>query len=118
MSDATRTTGLQLRSLITKSGELELSLAKVEMPEPGPDEVVVQVEATPINPSDLGLLLGPADLATANVDRQRRRAVVTAPVAAGRAALPRRAPRPVDAGRQRRRGHGDRGGLLARPRRR
>src|SRR5690348_16170340 len=63
MSDA-NTTGLQLRSLISKSGELELSLAKVPVPEPEDDQVVVKVEATPINPSDLGLLLGPADPAT------------------------------------------------------
>jgi NADPH:quinone reductase-like Zn-dependent oxidoreductase len=55
------TTGLQLRSLLKKSGDLELSLAKVDTPEPGPDQVVVKIEATPINPSDLGLLLGPAD---------------------------------------------------------
>lgn len=60
MSNA-NTTGLQLRSLIRKSGELELSLAEVAVPEPGPDQVVVKVEATPINPSDLGLLLGPAN---------------------------------------------------------
>jgi len=59
------TTGLQLRSLITKSGALELSLAEVTTPDPGPDQVVVKVEATPINPSDLGLLLGPADMNTA-----------------------------------------------------
>src|SRR5713101_408423 len=65
MSDANKTTGLQLRSLIRKSGELELSLAEVAVPEPGPDQVLVKVEATPINPSDLGLLLGPADMATA-----------------------------------------------------
>jgi NADPH:quinone reductase-like Zn-dependent oxidoreductase len=65
MSDTNKTTGLQLRSLIAKSGELELSLARVELAEPGPDQVVVKVEATPINPSDLGLLLGPADMATA-----------------------------------------------------
>jgi len=51
-------TGLQLRSLIKKSGELELSLVNVPIPEPAGDEVVVRVEATPINPSDLGLLLG------------------------------------------------------------
>src|SRR3981081_745309 len=65
MSDANQAPGLQLRSLIAKSGELELSLAKVELPEPGPDQVLVKVEATPINPSDLGLLLGPADMAPA-----------------------------------------------------
>src|SRR2546421_12397752 len=65
MSDANKTTGLQLRSLISKSGELELSLAEVTIPEPGPEQVVVKIEATPINPSDLGLLLGPADMSTA-----------------------------------------------------
>ena len=64
MSDATKTSGLQLRSLISKGGTLELSLARVELPEPGPDQVLVKVEATPINPSDLGLLLGPADMTT------------------------------------------------------
>jgi NADPH:quinone reductase-like Zn-dependent oxidoreductase len=64
MSDANKTSGLQLRSLISKTGDLELSLAKVDVPEPGPDQVVVKVEATPINPSDLGLLLGPADMAS------------------------------------------------------
>jgi NADPH:quinone reductase-like Zn-dependent oxidoreductase len=58
-------TGLQLRSLIKGSGELELSLATVDVPDPGPDEILVRVEASPINPSDLGLLLGPADLSTA-----------------------------------------------------
>jgi NADPH:quinone reductase-like Zn-dependent oxidoreductase len=65
MSDANKTTGLQLRSRIAKSGELELSLARVELAEPGPDQVLVKIEATPINPSDLGLLLGPADITTA-----------------------------------------------------
>ena len=37
------TKGLQLRSLIKKSGELELSLAEVPIPEPGPDQVLAQV---------------------------------------------------------------------------
>ena len=59
--------GLQLRSLVKKSGELELSLVEVQTPEPGDDEVVVRVEATPINPSDVGLLIGPADMSTAKV---------------------------------------------------
>jgi NADPH:quinone reductase-like Zn-dependent oxidoreductase len=58
-------TALELRSKISKSGELELSLAKVAIPEPGPDQVVVKIEATPINPSDLGLLIGPADMGQA-----------------------------------------------------
>ena len=35
------------------------------VPEPAADEVVVRVEASPINPSDLGLLIGAADMSTA-----------------------------------------------------
>src|SRR6266851_9695097 len=82
MSDANKTTGLQLRSLIAKSGELELSLARVELPEPGPDQVLVKVEATPINPSDLGLLLGPADMTQATASGSGDGIVVTAKVPA------------------------------------
>ena len=74
------TTGLQLRSKISKAGELELSLATVEFPEPGPDQVLVRVEATPINPSDLGLLLGPADPATAKASGSGAGIKVTASV--------------------------------------
>ncbi|MEY2883650.1 MAG: hypothetical protein RL490_1374 [Pseudomonadota bacterium] len=58
-------TMLQLRSLVTAEGTLELSLADVPVPQPGPGEILVRVEASPINPSDLGLLLGAADMATA-----------------------------------------------------
>ena len=71
-------TGLQLRSLLKKSGELELSLVNVPTPEPADDEVVVRVEATPINPSDLGLLIGPADMSTATVSGTKDAPVVTA----------------------------------------
>jgi NADPH:quinone reductase-like Zn-dependent oxidoreductase len=71
-------TGLQLRSLLKKSGELELSLANVPTPEPGDDEVVVRVEGTPINPSDLGLLIGPADMSTAKVSGTKDQPVITA----------------------------------------
>lgn len=72
--------GLQLRSLIKKSGELEISLLNVPTPEPRPDEVVVRVEATPINPSDLGLLTGAADLSTTKVSGTKDSPVVTAKV--------------------------------------
>jgi len=64
MANGNPGSGLQLRSLIKSSGELELSLAKVDIPDPAPDEILVRVEGSPINPSDLGLLLGPADLST------------------------------------------------------
>ncbi len=73
-------TGLQLRSLIKTSGELEVSLLDVATPEPGPDEVVVRVEATPINPSDLGLLFGAADMATAKASGSKDHPVITAKV--------------------------------------
>jgi len=71
-------TGLQLRSLLKKSGELELSLVNIPTPEPAEDEVVVRVEATPINPSDLGLLIGPADMSTAVVSGTKELPVITA----------------------------------------
>jgi NADPH:quinone reductase-like Zn-dependent oxidoreductase len=73
-------TGLQLRSLIKKSGELELSLASVPMAEPKDDEVVVRVEASPLNPSDLGLLFGAADMSTAKASGTKESPVVTAKV--------------------------------------
>ncbi len=55
---------LQLRSLVRSNGELEVALHSVPVPEPAADEVLLKVQATPINPSDLGLLFGAADLAT------------------------------------------------------
>ena len=72
--------GLQLRSLMKKNGELELSLAKVQVADPAPDEIVVRIEGSPINPSDLGLLIGPADLSTAVVSGSKDLPVVTAKV--------------------------------------
>ena len=74
------TSGLELRSLIKKSGELEISLTRVPTREPSADEVVVRVEAAPINPSDLGLLLGAADMATARASGSNDAPVITAEV--------------------------------------
>ena len=73
--------GLQLRSLVKSSGELELSLARVESPEPAAGEVLVRVEAAPLNPSDLGLLFGPADMTTAVASGPPDQPVVTAKIA-------------------------------------
>jgi NADPH:quinone reductase-like Zn-dependent oxidoreductase len=52
------TRGRSLRSTISSSGELRLELAERDVPEPGGSQLVVAVEASPINPSDLGVLLG------------------------------------------------------------
>ena len=76
------TTMLQLRSLISAEGQLELSLHELPMPQPGPDEVLIRIEATPINPSDIGLLFGAADLAQMQVGGTAERPVARAPVPA------------------------------------
>ena len=57
--------GLQFQTCISAEGELTLSLVNADFPDPKDDEVLVRVEAAPINPSDLGLLFGPADMASA-----------------------------------------------------
>jgi len=80
MTHPSAPTGLQLRSLIKPEGELEISLHEVATPEPAADEVVVRIEATPINPSDIGLLFGAADMATARTSGTPARPVVTAQV--------------------------------------
>ena len=79
MTQELPTHGLELRSIITGAGELRLSLEKVEIAAPTGDQILVRVEATPINPSDLGLLVGPADVANAKVAG----GVTTAPVPQG-----------------------------------
>jgi NADPH:quinone reductase-like Zn-dependent oxidoreductase len=73
------TKGLELRSLVS-DGKLELSLVDVELSPPGPGEVIVRIEAAPLNPSDLGLLTGPADLATLDQGGAADRPVLTADI--------------------------------------
>jgi NADPH:quinone reductase-like Zn-dependent oxidoreductase len=74
-------TGLQLRTTVTDDNSIQLTLEEVSVPEPGPDEVLVKVEAAPINPSDLALLLGPADIASGRVSGSAERPVVTFDIA-------------------------------------
>jgi NADPH:quinone reductase len=74
-------TGLELRSLVKPDGALELSLVRQPVPTPKDDEVIVRVEAAPINPSDLGLLLAAADVRAATRSGQGTQTVVTAPIA-------------------------------------
>jgi NADPH2:quinone reductase len=58
----------QITSTVTDQGKLEITITESERPVPGDDEVLIQIEATPINPSDLGLLLGPGDINTLQVE--------------------------------------------------
>ncbi|WP_293321917.1 zinc-binding dehydrogenase [Phenylobacterium sp.] len=80
MSFDMQTTGLQLRSLVKASGELELSLARIPVQPPGPGEILVRVEGSPINPSDLGLLVSAADMSQAKASGTADSPVITAPV--------------------------------------
>ena len=80
MATTVPATALQLRSLVTPDQTVELSLEDVDVPEPGPTEVLIHVEAAPINPSDLGLLLAGADVSAATVTGPGGRPVVTAPL--------------------------------------
>ncbi|OBG43344.1 zinc-binding dehydrogenase [Mycolicibacterium fortuitum] len=84
MTEALPKAALELRSLVTEDGTLELSLHEVAVPTPAQDEVVVRVEASPINPSDLGLLIpSAADMSAATVAGTSDRPVVTAPLRDG-----------------------------------
>jgi NADPH:quinone reductase len=72
--------GLQLRTLITGEGQLEMSLHDVATPALAADEVLIRVEAAPINPSDIGLLFGAADMSTAVQSGSPERPVLRATV--------------------------------------
>ena len=75
--------GLELRSLVTSQGMLELSLHDVAIASPAANEVLVRVEASPINPSDLGVLIAGADMSAASVAGTAEHPVVTAPLGDG-----------------------------------
>ena len=70
----------QMLSTVTSNGELRLALAQVDMPTPGPDEVVIKIEATPINPSDLGVMFGWSTTTDASTSGSGKDSVLTAPV--------------------------------------
>ena len=92
---------LALRSTVTSQGTLELSLLDVPVPTPGPNEVLVRVEAAPINPSDLGVLIPGADMTTATVEGAPDRPVVTASLGAGAlAGLSARIDKPLPVGNE------------------
>lgn len=73
-------TGLELRSTVTSAGQLRLELVEAAIDPPAADELVVRVEATPLNPSDLALLLGPADMDTLEAGGTPERPTLTATV--------------------------------------
>ena len=82
---------LQMQSCVHENATVECALVEITIPDPKPDEVVVAVEAAPINPSDLGLMFGAADLSTVQeVERNGQPALLLdVPAAAMRAMAPR-----------------------------
>jgi NADPH2:quinone reductase len=82
---------LQMQSCVHENATVECALVEIMIPDPKPDEVVVAVEAAPINPSDLGLMFGAADLSTVQeVERNGQPALLLdVPAAAMRAMAPR-----------------------------
>ena len=73
----------QIRSEVTKEGKLLIYVKSTGMPEPKEDEVLIRIEASPINPSDLGLLIGPADVSSMSVSGEGENAVVTMDIPEG-----------------------------------
>src|SRR5215831_18028299 len=82
MADTSTDTGRQIRSTARKDGIVEISLVTVATPEPKPEEIIVRIEASPLNPSDQGLLFGGADLSTARASGTPDNPVVTASIPA------------------------------------
>ena len=82
MADTSMDQGRQIRSTVRKDGVVELSLLTVATPDPKPEEVIVRMEASPINPSDQGLLFGGADMSTAKASGNPENPVVTAAIPA------------------------------------
>ncbi|MEL0628779.1 zinc-binding dehydrogenase [Psychromonas aquatilis] len=75
-------TNIQLTSTISEDNKLTLALQDIDMPQPADDEVVVRLEAAPLNPSDLGVLFNAADMANATQSGTPESPVITADVPA------------------------------------
>lgn len=73
-------TYLQMTSTVTPEGELRMELVEKEMPEPKPGQIIVRVEATPINPSDHGVMFGWSNMPAATTSGSGKNTVLTAPV--------------------------------------
>ena len=73
-------TYLQLLSTVSEEGVLTMEMKEQPMPTPKPDQILVRVEATPINPSDHGVMFGWADIAAATSTGSGKDRVLTAPI--------------------------------------
>jgi NADPH:quinone reductase-like Zn-dependent oxidoreductase len=94
-------TYLQMQSTVTKGGELRMELAEKPMPTPESDQVLVMVEASPINPSDQGVMFGWSDMSKAETKGSGKDTVLTAPVPPqGMAVMKARIDQPLTVGNE------------------
>ena len=73
---------IELTSTISEDNKLEVALSEIEIPQPGENQVVIRIEAAPINPSDLGVMFSAADMTTASQSGSADRPVISADVPA------------------------------------
>lgn len=73
-------TYLQMLSTVTEAGELRMELVEKPVPTPNEDQVLVRIEATPINPSDHGVMFGWASMGEATTEGSGKDSVLKAPV--------------------------------------
>ena len=100
MTEPLPTSTRELRSTLDESGALSLTVGEAEVAAPEPDDVIVRVEAAPINPSDLGLLLAGADATDAKAIGSDESPGVEVQVTAGLAAMSARFGRSLPAGNE------------------
>lgn len=94
-------TNIELTSTISEDNKLEVALREIEIPEPGENQVVIRVEAAPINPSDLGVMFSAADMTTASQSGSADRPVISADVPAKfMGAVKKRVNKPVHVGNE------------------
>ena len=74
------TTYLQMLSTISKEGQLRMELVEKPMPTPAADQVIIKIEATPINPSDHGVMFGWTDMSGCSSSGSGKDMVLCAPV--------------------------------------
>jgi len=99
-NDQVPTTTHELRSTVTDDGLVTLALRSGEVPAPGDDEVVVRIEAAPINPSDLGMLFAGGDVASATAVEGELPAVAVSLSPGALAAQTKRMGKPMPSGNE------------------
>ena len=90
----------ELRSTVTEDGVLTVDVRSADVAEPGPDHVVVKIGASPINPSDLGLLIGSADVSKATAGSSEGNPSFSAPISEGLGGLAARFGQPMPIGNE------------------